>query len=241
MPRLALIAPPLTPPVPVEPPVARSPSPAPPAGGDAPRERLAALGAEALSDAELVALLLRTGSAARLGARRSRRRCCAATAVCAGSRARRSPSCAASPASAEAKGATLLAAFELGRRVASLRLRPGDPIRSPADVHRHFHPLLRDAPHERFLVVLLDGRHRVIRPVLTSQGTLTASLVHPREVFAPGAARAGGRDRARPQPPERRPDAEPGGSRGDRAARGGGRAPRESRSSTTSSWPSRAT
>src|SRR4030095_9513900 len=38
---------------------------------------------------------------------------------------------------------------------------------------------------ERFLVVLLDGRHRVIRPVLTPLGTLTASLVHPREVFAP--------------------------------------------------------
>jgi DNA repair protein RadC len=52
-------------------------------------------------------------------------------------------------------------------------------------VHRHFYPYLRDAPCERFVVVLLDGRHRVIRPVLTSLGTLTASLVHPREVFGP--------------------------------------------------------
>jgi DNA repair protein RadC len=50
-------------------------------------------------------------------------------------------------------------------------------------VHRHFHARLRDTPHERFLVLLLDGRHRVLREVTASQGTLTASLVHPREVF----------------------------------------------------------
>jgi DNA repair protein RadC len=52
-------------------------------------------------------------------------------------------------------------------------------------VFRHFHPTLRDAPHERFLVVLLDGRHRLMRHEMVSQGTLTASLVHPREVFRP--------------------------------------------------------
>ena len=153
----------LTPPVPVETPVPRILDAAPPAGGDAPRERLAALGAEALSDAELVALLLRTGARGRLGARRRAGAARAGTAACAGSRARRSPSSAGERGVGEAKGATLLAALELGRRVASLRLRPGDAIRSPADVFRHFHPRLRDAPHERFLVVLLDGRHRVIR------------------------------------------------------------------------------
>lgn len=154
------------------------------APSDAPRERLAALGAEALSDAELLALLLRTGTA-----RRSARDVAQALLHRHGGLrglARAPLADLRSEAGiADAKAATLLAAFELGRRIASLRLRPGDPIRSPADVYRHFHPLLRDAPHERFLVVLLDGRHRVIRPVLTSQGTLTASLVHPREVFAP--------------------------------------------------------
>jgi DNA repair protein RadC len=163
--------------------LSRSPSTGSPSAADAPRERLAGLGAEALSDAELVALLLRTG-AARHPARDIaqgllRRHGLRGLARAALAELRRHPGVG------DAKAATILAAFELGRRVASLRLRPGDPIRSPADVHRHFHPLLRDAPHERFLVVLLDGRHRVIRPVLTSQGTLTASLVHPREVFAP--------------------------------------------------------
>jgi len=153
-------------------------------GADAPRERLAALGPEALSDAELLALLLRTGAAG-LSARE------AAQALLRRHGGLRGLSRAAladlrgQTGVGEAKAAALLAAFELGRRIASTRLRPGDAIRSPGDVHRHFHPLLRDAPHERFLVLLLDGRHRVIRPVLTSQGTLTASLVHPREVFAP--------------------------------------------------------
>jgi DNA repair protein RadC len=45
-------------------------------------------------------------------------------------------------------------------------------------------------PHERFLVVLLDGRYRVLRQEVVSQGTLTASLVHPREVFRPALREA---------------------------------------------------
>jgi DNA repair protein RadC len=160
------------------------PGPSPLPGPDAPRERLDALGPESLSDAELVALLLRTGGAgqpARDVAQALLRRAGGLRAL-----ARTAPAeLRRQPGIGVAKAASLVAAFELARRLASGRLRPGDAIRSPADVHRHFYPRLRDAPHERFLVVLLDGRHRVIRPVLTSLGTLTASLVHPREVFGP--------------------------------------------------------
>ena len=58
-------------------------------------------------------------------------------------------------------------------------------LRDPADVFAHFHPYLRDAAQERFAIVLLDGRHRVLREEVISLGTLTASLVHPREVFRP--------------------------------------------------------
>jgi len=89
-----------------------------------------------------------------------------------------------------AKSATLAAALELGRRLAARRLRSGDPVRGPADVFRHFHARLRDVRHERFLVLLLDGRHRLLREVVISQGTLTASLVHPREVFRPALREA---------------------------------------------------
>jgi DNA repair protein RadC len=84
----------------------------------------------------------------------------------------------------------LAAAVEIGRRLAARRLRAGSRSERPADVYRHFHPSLRHVPHERFLVVLLDGRHRVLRQELVSQGTLTASLVHPREVFRPALREA---------------------------------------------------
>ncbi len=150
---------------------------------DGPRERLGRFGAHALSDADLLALLLGTGGPGRsacelaeqLLAQGGLRELARATPT----ELRRRPGIGV------AKSASVLAAVELGRRLAARRLREGDPIRGPEDLFRHFHASLRDAPHERFLVVLLDGRHRVLREVLTSQGTLTASLVHPREVFRP--------------------------------------------------------
>jgi DNA repair protein RadC len=77
------------------------------------------------------------------------------------------------------------------RRTASRRLRPGDAILGPRDVYRHLHPRLRDARCERFLVLVLDGRHRLVREFQASQGTLTASLVHPREVFRPALVESG--------------------------------------------------
>jgi DNA repair protein RadC len=148
-----------------------------------PRERILALGAESLSDAELLALLLRTGGRGR-SALELARGVLRAGGLLALTRA--APGELRRIAGiGPAKCATLLAAVEVGRRLAGRRLRVGEPLRSPEDVYRHFHPRLRDAAHERFLVVLLDGRHRVQREVLASQGTLTASLVHPREVFRP--------------------------------------------------------
>ncbi|UCE86523.1 MAG: DNA repair protein RadC [Deltaproteobacteria bacterium] len=156
---------------------------------DLPRERLRALGSAALSDRELLALVLRTGvrgdSALDLSARLLEH--------CGGLRGlARVPArqLLAQPGVGLAKSASVLAALEIGRRLASRRLREGDPLTSPADVHRHFHAHLRDVPQERFLVVLLDGRHRVLREVTVSQGTLTASLVHPREVFRPALGEA---------------------------------------------------
>ena len=151
---------------------------------DGPRERLEALGPAALSDAELLALLLRTGgpgqAALGLAAELLKRHDgVAGLARAAPAELRRTAGVG------PAKSASLLAALELGRRLATRRLRTGDAIRGPADVHRHFHARLRDTPQERFLVLLLDGRHRVLREVMASQGTLTASLVHPREVFRP--------------------------------------------------------
>ena len=154
-----------------------------------PRERLSALGSEALSDAELVALLLRTGA-------RGADAVALARQLLAGCGGLRGIARAAEgeirrfPGMGPSKTASLVAALELSRRLAAHRLAPGAPIRSPEDVHRHFYPRLRDRLHECFVAILLDGRYRVIRDVLVSQGTLTASLVHPREVFRPALREA---------------------------------------------------
>jgi len=152
--------------------------------GDGPRERLGHLGAVALADDELIALLLRTGGGG-LDALDVARSLVAARGGLHWLVSATAREIEAHPGVGPAKAASLLAAFEIGRRFAARRLRPGDAISGPADVFRHFHPRLRDATRERFLALLLDGRHRVIREVEISHGTLTASLVHPREVFRP--------------------------------------------------------
>jgi DNA repair protein RadC len=89
-----------------------------------------------------------------------------------------------------AKAAAVVSALELGRRLAGRRLAPGEPVRGPEDVHRHYYWRLRDRRVECFLAILLDSRHRVMRDVEVSTGTLTASLVHPREVFRPALREA---------------------------------------------------
>lgn len=151
--------------------------------GRGPRERLRAHGPEALDDVELLALLLRTGTRGRSA--RSLARQLLGTAGLHGL-ARTLPAELERYAGiGPTKAATLLAALELARRLSERRLENGSCIRGPEDVFRHFHARLRDTPHEQFHLLLLDGRHRVLREVMASRGTLTASLVHPREVFRP--------------------------------------------------------
>ncbi len=149
---------------------------------DRPRERLGLHGVGALSESELVALLLRTGTR-KLAATRLAHHLLGEAGGLAALAEMPFDALCATPGVGPAKAASLLAAAEVGRRLASRRLQPGDAIRNPSDVHRHFHLRLRGARREHFMVLLLDGRHRVMSESQVSQGTLTASLVHPREVF----------------------------------------------------------
>jgi DNA repair protein RadC len=151
--------------------------------GERARERLRSHGPEALDDVELLALLLRTGTRGR-PAHALARELLGASGL--HGLARTLPSeLERYPGIGPAKAASLIAALEVARRLAERRLANGDPIRGPEDVFRHFHARLRDMPHEQFHLLLLDGRHRVLREIMASRGTLTASLVHPREVFRP--------------------------------------------------------
>ena len=63
--------------------------------------------------------------------------------------------------------------------------RRGQPLRSAEDVYHHFRDNLGAEKRELFYVVLLNNKNRKIRDVKISEGSLTASLVHPREVYNP--------------------------------------------------------
>ncbi len=85
----------------------------------------------------------------------------------------------------EAKACIILAAVELGRRIGQVR-NPGRPvISSPADVDRLLRGRIANLDRENFVVVLLNTKNEVIEAPVVSVGTLSASLVHPREVFKP--------------------------------------------------------
>ena len=149
---------------------------------DRPRERLARLGARALSDVELLALVVRTGNKSGDSgalARSLLERFDGLVDLAAAGAA----SIESVPGLGPAKTASLVAALELAQRVHAEPLERGSPIRSPAAVQRHFRSRLISAKRESFHVLLLDGRHRLLGDEEVSVGTLTASLVHPREVF----------------------------------------------------------
>lgn len=147
-----------------------------------PRERLLAQGPGALTDAQLLAILLRIGrqrSSAvqvgmdvleRLGGVGGLARC-GIEELC------------RVPGVGEAKAAQLKAAIELGKRALSSPLSKGTKITSSRDLFDHYHPTLRDLRHEIFKVVLLDAKHAIVRDSTVSEGSLTLSVVHPREVF----------------------------------------------------------
>ncbi len=151
-----------------------------------PREKLLKDGAGALSNAELLALILRTGDAgsqtsaidharwllSRFGSLRGLARASVAEI-------------SEMKGIGPAKAAEVQAVFELARRFGAEELRPGSRLTSSAEVFHHYHERLRDRKKEVFLALLLDGKNRVIREVQVSEGSLTASIVHPREVFGP--------------------------------------------------------
>jgi DNA repair protein RadC len=149
-----------------------------------PRERLLAGGASSLDTSDLVAVLLGTGTAGR-PAETLARELLDLTGGLHALAGRTPAELAACSGVGEARASRILAAIELGRRCVAEPLQRGATLRGAVDVFRHYHTAMRELRFEQFRVVLLDGKHRVLREELVSQGTLTSSPVHPREVFAP--------------------------------------------------------
>ena len=146
-----------------------------------PREKLLARGPQALSDAELLAIFLRTGtrgcSAVELarqlmqeygGLRQllqaDRRRFCATRGL------------------GSAKYAQLQAVLELSRRHLAEKLMHRDVLNNPAETRRYLSVQLREHPYEVFACLFLDSQHRVISYEELFRGTIDGASVHPREV-----------------------------------------------------------
>ena len=148
-----------------------------------PRERLKDLGAQALSSAELLAILVGSGAGRRsalglghdilAGSHGSLRRLAAQPVA----------ALTALAGVGTARAVAIHAALELGRRMASEQRDDGAPVRSPRDVYALFATRLQDLPVEEFHVAVLDSQHRLERDITVTRGILNSSLVHPREVF----------------------------------------------------------
>jgi DNA repair protein RadC len=148
---------------------------------DRPREKLLRKGVEALSDAELVAILLRTGvrgkSAVDL-AREAIGRFGSLSALLTAD----VTALTASPGIGAAKYVQLQAVLEMARRALREKLDRGFALSSPQAVRDYLRLKLQDRPHEVFGVVFLDAQNRVLAVEELFRGTLTQTSVYPREV-----------------------------------------------------------
>lgn len=149
--------------------------------GERPREKLLEKGAAALSDAELLAILLRTGMRGRsaldvarevLGSFHSLRKLIAAD---------RRRFCA-QPGLGPARFAELQAGIEIARRQLTESLKVGPSLGSPRATCAFLTAKLRDLEHEVFCCLYLDKRHRLIEFQELFRGTIDGASVHPREI-----------------------------------------------------------
>ena len=150
--------------------------------GERPREKLLAAGAQQLSDAELLALVLGSSglrgsnvvdlARGMLSTHHSLRELLSADRA----------ALLATKGLGEAGYCRLQAALELARRHYAEAQRSGPLLDSPAATHRFLIARLRDQPHELFCCLHLDNRHRLIAFDELFRGTIDGASVHPREV-----------------------------------------------------------
>jgi len=153
---------------------------------DRPREKLLDRGAESLTETELLAILLGTGNASTgESALDHARFLLSKFGSLKGIDGASIKELKAIKGIGTAKTAQIKAGLEIGRRLGRLKWKAGSPLRSSEDVFRHFREQLEKEKREIFFVVLLNNKNRKIREVKISEGSLTASLVHPREVYSP--------------------------------------------------------
>ena len=152
---------------------------------DRPREKMAANGAAVLTDAELIAILLRTGTAEKSAIDIASEMTADGGLYKRLAGITRLNELTNIKGLGQAKAATVLAALEIGRRIASANPLEKIHLSCPQDVADFLMPRLRYAAKEQFVVILLNGKNKVIGTEVVSEGSLSSSIVHPREVYAP--------------------------------------------------------
>lgn len=148
---------------------------------DRPRERLVKYGPEALSNAELLAIVLRTGTqkeniinlCTRIFSEYNIKQLSQANVI----------KLTEIHGIGIAKASQIAAVFELARKLEGFTEESKKKIRSPADVYSLLYPKMREQKKERLVALLLDTKNQVLREELISIGSLNANIVHPREVF----------------------------------------------------------
>lgn len=146
-----------------------------------PREKLLARGASVLSDAELLAIFLRTGVKGKSAVDLARELLTHFGSLRALLTADLATFCQ-SHGLGRAKYAQLQAVLEMARRHLAQALERGDALTSPQLTQRYLLSQLRDRSHEVFACLFLDNQHRVIRYQELFHGTLDGAAVYPREV-----------------------------------------------------------
>ncbi len=146
-----------------------------------PREKLLALGPQALSDAELLAIFLRTGVAGCSAVELARQLVHEYGGLRKLLQADRNSFCA-NRGLGQAKYAQLQAVLELARRHLAESLTRGQPLTNPTDTQHYLTARLGDYPYEVFACLFLDTRHRLICYEELFRGTIDGASVHPREV-----------------------------------------------------------
>ena len=146
-----------------------------------PREKLLAKGAEALSDAELLAIFLRVGVAGKSAVDLARDLMAgfgSLNGIFSASRA----ALTAVHGMGDSKYVQLQAIFEMARRALQEEMRQRDALTSPQAVRDYLCLKLGGLPREVFVVLFLDAQHRVLAQEELFAGTLTQTSVYPREV-----------------------------------------------------------
>ncbi len=149
--------------------------------GERPREKLLTLGAPALSDAELLAIFLRTGVAGKTAVDLARDLLQEHKGLRPLLELDKKGFCN-NKGLGPAKFAQLQAVLEIARRHLREKLQRGDAMTSPELTRRYLQQQLRDYPYEVFACMFLDNRHRLIAYEELFRGTIDGASVHPREV-----------------------------------------------------------